>query len=89
VDMLLDLGDADYATALGKVPGLEAVVTKYQPEAKGAERLVLMEFVLHGLAEFSLIGKSRLEKGVVFQDFMSGLLGGGFGKGGDEEEEDF
>ncbi len=89
VDMLLDLGEADYATMLGKVPGLEAIVTKYQAAAKGSEQLLLMEFVLHGLAEFSLIGKSRLEKGVVFQDFMSGLLGGGFGKGGDEEDEDF
>ncbi len=88
VDMLLDLGEADYASALGVVPGLEAVVTEFQPEAKGAERLLLMEFVLHGLAEFSLIGKSRLEKGVVFQDFMSGLLSGGFGKGGEDEDED-
>jgi magnesium chelatase subunit I len=88
LDMLLDLSDADYATALRQVPGLEKIVTQYQPEAEGTDRLLLMEFVLHGLAEFSLIGKSRLEKGVVFQDFMSGLLGGGFGKGGEEEDED-
>jgi magnesium chelatase subunit I len=85
VDLLLDLADADYKVTLEKVPGLEAIVSKFQPDAKGAARLLLMEFVLHGLAEFSLIGKSRLEKGLVFQDLMSGLLSGGFGK---EEEED-
>jgi magnesium chelatase subunit I len=90
LDLLLDLADADYATALYQVPGLDAVVTKYQPDTKGLDRLFLMEFVLHGLAEFSLIGKSRMEKGIVFQDFMSGLLGKGFGKGASEEdEEDF
>ncbi len=89
LDMLLDLGDAEYATTLQKVPGLEAIVTKYQADAQGLEKLFLMEFVLHGLAEFSLIGKTRLEKGLVFQDLMSGLLSGGFGSADEDEEEDY
>jgi magnesium chelatase subunit I len=89
LDMLLDLSDSDYAASLKKVPGLEAVVTKYQPEAQGSDRLFLLEFVLHGLAEFSLIGKTRLEKGLIFQDLMSGLLSSGFGQDGDDDDEDY
>jgi magnesium chelatase subunit I len=88
LDLLLDLGDADYKVTLEKVPGLEAIVEKFQADAKGEDKLLLMEFVLHGLAEFSLIGKSRLEKGLVFQDLMSGLLSGGFGKDDEDEDED-
>ena len=64
-------------------------MTKYQADAQGLEKLFLMEFVLHGLAEFSLIGKTRLEKGLVFQDLMSGLLSGGFGSADEDEEEDY
>ena len=74
LDMLLDLGDAEYAATLQKVPGLEAIMSKYQADAQGLEKLFLMEFVLHGLAEFSLIGKTRLEKGLVFQDLIVTVL---------------
>lgn len=88
LDLLLDLSDRDYSATLGKVPGLEAIVTQYQSGSMDGDKLLLMEFVLHGLAEFSLIGKSRLEKGLVFQDLMSGLFSGGFGEE-EEEEEDF
>lgn len=86
LDMLLDMSESEYVAALKSVPGLEAIVSKYQADTKGADKLFLMEFVLHGLAEFSLIGKSRLEKGLVFQDLMSGLLSGGFGEEEDEED---
>jgi magnesium chelatase subunit I len=33
-----------------------------------------MEFVLHGLAEFSQLSKNGLERGVEFKDLMSGMF---------------
>ena len=89
LDLLLDLDEKAYEEALKSVTGLEAVVLKFQPNAADNEKLFLMEFVLNGLSEFSLIGKSKLERGIVFQDLMSGLFTGGFTGDDDELEEDY
>ena len=35
-----------------------------------------MEFALHGLAEFSLVSKKQLGKGLQFKDLLSSMLGG-------------
>jgi magnesium chelatase subunit I len=45
-----------------------------------------MEFVLHGLAEFSQLSKSGLERGVEFKDLMSGMFDIKQGRGNDEED---
>lgn len=76
LDLLLDLKEEAYVEALHNVPGLAALVKRYQPDAEGAELQFLMEFLLHGMAEFSLIGKNRLERAIQFQDLMSGLFSG-------------
>lgn len=76
VDLLLDLADRDYVAALHAVPGLKDFVTGLHPKAAPSEIPFLMELVLHGMSEFSLIGKNRLEKGLQFQDLMSGLFSG-------------
>lgn len=81
---LLDLEtDKVYSSALSVVDGLEELVTKYHPAIKGAEKLVLMEFVLHGLAEHSLLSKTKLVDGVSFKDFFGSLMNQGlnFGRG--------
>jgi len=83
---ILDLLDVEsdkvYTSALAVVDGLEELVTKYHPEAKGAEKSVLMEFALHGLAEHSLISKNKLVEGVTFKDLFGSLLNQGFDKDG-------
>ena len=75
----LDLMDSEtdkaYTAALSIVDGLEEIVARYQPNARGTDKLVLMEFVLHGLAENSLLSKNRLLQGVSFKDLFSTLLG--------------
>ncbi|MEM7036110.1 MAG: magnesium chelatase [Bacteroidota bacterium] len=76
VDVLTDTDEEGYAKALHAVPGLQALVDKFHPGKKIPEQSFLMEFVLHGLAEYSLIGKNRLEKGLQFQDLMSGMMSG-------------
>ena len=75
---MLDLMDSEdddiYSSEMAMVDGLEALVEKYQPEAKGIEKVVMMEFALHGLAAHSLLSKNKLTTGVRFNDLFSSLL---------------
>jgi magnesium chelatase subunit I len=83
VDLLNDLSEKQYAAALQSVPGLDDVVKKYFPKAKGEEKLMLMEFLLHGLAEYSLLSKNSLVSGLRFKDLFSSVFQN---KGMKEEE---
>lgn len=75
--------DQAYKQALKQVDGLEELVKTYT--AKGAtDAYVMMEFVLHGLAEFSQLSKQGLDRGLAFQDIMSGM----FTMGSQESEEE-
>ncbi|MEJ8804182.1 sigma 54-interacting transcriptional regulator [Pontibacter sp. H249] len=87
VDILNDASTADYKKALYKVPGLQELVEKHQSKAKGDEKLFLMEFALHGLAEHSQLSKNRLSTGLQFKDLLSGMFS--MPTFGDEEEEDY
>lgn len=83
LDLLADTNHADYQKALQSVSGLSAVVTRFYPKASQLEHLFLMEFVLHGIAEYSLISKAPLSVGFAFKD----LLGGMFNFGNDDDED--
>jgi magnesium chelatase subunit I len=74
VELLNDLPQKTYRKVLFGVPGLEALINKHQQGASEEMKLLLMEFVLHGLSAYSLIGKSRLERGLQFGDLLSGML---------------
>jgi magnesium chelatase subunit I len=74
VDLLNDYSDKEYGKALLSVPGLQEVVLKYQPKADGDWKLFLMEFALHGLAEYSLLSKHSLERGLQFKDLLSSMF---------------
>jgi magnesium chelatase subunit I len=84
VDILSDLSTGEYEKALIKVPGLMEIVIKHQANAKEKEQLLFMEFVLHGLAEHSLLSKFKLESGIQFKDMLSTM----FTMTGEGEEED-
>ncbi|MFK7968758.1 MAG: magnesium chelatase [Bacteroidia bacterium] len=83
LDLMNDLTQKEYNKLLLGVPGLEDIVEKQQRGASDDMKLLLMEFVLHGLSSFSLIGKNRLESGNQFGDLLSGML-----NFSDEEEDD-
>ncbi len=74
LDLLDDENDRVYTSALSVVDGLEELVEKNHPKAKGVEKNVLMEFALHGMAEHSLLSKNKLVKGVSFKDLFGSLL---------------
>ncbi|RMG61936.1 MAG: magnesium chelatase [Calditrichaeota bacterium] len=74
LDILNDIPTADYRRALEQVPGLAELVQRYQPEADPATRYFFMEFVLHGLAEYSFLSKHLLDSGLQFRDLLSSML---------------
>jgi magnesium chelatase subunit I len=74
LDLVNDDAEDKYKRQLEAVPGLKALVKAQHPKASAAQQLLMMEFVLHGLAEFSLLGKQGLESGTQFKDLLSGML---------------
>jgi magnesium chelatase subunit I len=74
LDLLDKENDRVYAAALSVVEGLDDLVEKFQPDLKGEEKLLMMEFALHGMAEHSLLSKSRLASGHSFKDLFGSLL---------------
>ena len=90
LNLLLDMKDADKVVALYKVDGLFGLVKKYYPHANEKESALLMEFVLHGLAAFSLINKKMIDGKIEFNDLMSSMMNlGSFGEEDDYNESDY
>jgi magnesium chelatase subunit I len=83
--------DRDKINQLYQVDGLHALVKKTFSNANEKEAALLMEFVLHGLASYSLISKKIMETSVEFKDLMGSMINiqtsGAFDE--DEEEDDF
>ena len=83
--LLQEETDAAYLAHLYTVDGLYAVVKQYYPNASEAQAALLMEFLLHGLSEFSLISKKGVEKGgFAFGDMLGSMLN--LSLTGDEDE---
>ena len=74
MDITNDLTGKEYKDRLKAIDGLEELVVHYHPHLKGEELLFMMEFALHGLAEFSLISKHPLDTGVQFKDLLGNLF---------------
>lgn len=84
IDILNDLSNRDYENRLRTIDGLDDVVDQFHSRLSQQEKLFMMEFALHGLAEHSLIGKKAMDTGQQFKD----LLGSMFSPGSRFEEED-
>ncbi len=66
--------DKDKNLLLYKVDGLHALVKKFFPKANEEQSALLMEFVLHGLASYSLISKKIFESKVEFKDLVGSMM---------------
>ncbi len=67
--------DAAYRERLFSVDGLYAAVKSFYPQALGQQAALLAEFMLHALAEFSLISRRNADAGSYsFGDLLSGML---------------
>ena len=84
LDLFNDLPHKEYKKQLDLIPGLAQLVNTHYPKITADQRYLYMEFILHGLAEFSLIGKHFIESGAQFKDLLSGM----FSMGEEDEDED-
>src|SRR5215204_1946832 len=90
INLFFATSDRDKINHLYKVDGLHALIKKTFPHANEKETALLMEFILHGLASYSLISKKVMETSVEFKDLMGSMLNIQSSSLYDEnEEEDF
>jgi magnesium chelatase subunit I len=85
--------DADfssYAARLNAVAGLHAVVSKFTAPGSPAETATMMEFVLEGLHQHSLLGKERVDREFAYTDMVGSVLSslGELEEGLDDEDPD-
>ena len=93
LNLFFNTKDEEKIQQLYKVDGLHALVKKYFKLANEREATLLMEFVLHGLAAYSLISKKVVEGKIEFKDLIGSMVnlgssGSSFGSE-DEDLDDF
>lgn len=69
-----EMPQQEYAYKLREVDGLEALVKKYFPKAGPEQSLLLMEFVLFGMAEYSLISRHIDDDVATFSDIFNSVF---------------
>ncbi len=74
VSVLSNANDLAYQKALLTVEGLPELIKGTYPKNTEAEKVILMELVLHGLSEYSQLSKHNLVKGFEFKDLMSSMF---------------
>ncbi len=80
VDLLNNATAEQYEQTLYGINGLYGLVHQYFPKVEGTELLFMMEFALHGMAEYGLVSRGSLHNGLQFKDMMSGMLGNVMGE---------
>ena len=84
LDVLTDMSDKTYQQELNRVKGLkEFIGDNLKIKIPGSDILLWMEFILHGMASYSLLSKFQLEEGNRFKD-MTGSM---FSLGSSKEED--
>jgi len=74
LDLLNDMPQAEFEKKIKNIPGLAELINEFQRKQEHAAKFFLMEFALHGLAEFSMISKHNLTAGQQFKDLLSGMF---------------
>lgn len=74
LELAEELSQEQYERNLNQVPSLKALVEKTFPGLSDELTLLYMEFILHGLAEYSLLSKHHLNKGFEFGDMFQSLF---------------
>lgn len=74
VDLMVDWSNDEYTKTLMSIPNLLDIVEKFVPNVNEGEKLFLMELVLHGLAENSLLSKNLIQSGFQFKDLFNSMF---------------
>ncbi len=85
VDMMNESTNQEYKNTLYTIPGLSELVKGKMPNLSENDQVFMMEFALHGLAEYSMLSKKFLERGLQFKDLLGGMFT--MPKFDDEEED--
>jgi magnesium chelatase subunit I len=64
----------EFEKKIKNVPGLADLINDLHKGQDAATKLFLMEFALHGLAEYSMISKHNLTAGLQFKDLLSSMF---------------
>jgi magnesium chelatase subunit I len=75
IDILNEMSQPEYEKILLSIPGLKQLVEKHVPTATAEQQLLLMEFLLNGLSEFSQLSKNKLDREFQFKDLVSSMFG--------------
>ncbi len=76
VEILFDDTEEAYRAKLDLVDGLADLVETYAATSEADLRYFLMEFVLHGLAEYSTVSRQTVEQGLTFADLLGTMFSG-------------
>src|SRR6201995_2063878 len=89
LNLFFNTRDDEKVQQLYKVDGLHALVKKYFKGSNEREAALLMEFVLHGLAAYSLISKKVVEGKIESKDLIGSMvkLGSSASNFGNEDED--
>ncbi len=74
VELLSELSNKEYKKTLQSVPGLKDIVSRYIADTHPDNDLLLMEFILFGLAEHSLLSRHNIDNGIQFKDMLSTMF---------------
>jgi magnesium chelatase subunit I len=88
IDFTNDLTDREYRARLKTIEGLEELVEGYHGRLGEDDKLFMMEFALHGLAEYSLISKQNLDTGLQFKDLLDSMFDPNKMNFDDDDEDD-
>ena len=69
------LANEDYQLQLEKISPILDFINSFNPELEDSNKSLHAEFVLHALAEFSLISKKGYQGNYNFNDMLNGMLG--------------
>jgi magnesium chelatase subunit I len=74
LDLLNDANEADYKNGLAKVDSLQSIIKAQFPALPENGKLLMMEFLLHAMSEYSYLNKDYLEKSFQFGDLFSSMF---------------
>lgn len=74
IDILHDMKQGQFESIIKSIPGLKELIDAFHNGENVPTKLFLMEFALHGMAEFSLLSKGIMTQGHQFKDILGGMF---------------
>lgn len=89
IDLNKNASNTDYKDTLHKVNGLSDLVNTFHQNETEENKLLLMEFLLFGLSEYSLLSKEVIESGLKFKDMLSSMFNINQSEDDEDSEENY